>query len=129
MSLPPLPFLNRGQVEALAAGREHVVVSTADGKVFTWGSRDLLMGREGSSRGPGRALVRRGAGLGGGGAAGTGEQLLGCGYWGALWVEAIHPFYRPGPKDAGVVKAGQGDASKNWPWGAFPSWLLFTIRC
>ncbi|EFJ44442.1 hypothetical protein VOLCADRAFT_64836 [Volvox carteri f. nagariensis] len=45
-------------VEAVAAGREHAVVSTADGKVFTWGGRELLIGREGNSREPAQALVR-----------------------------------------------------------------------
>ncbi|KAG2441828.1 hypothetical protein HXX76_003436 [Chlamydomonas incerta] len=44
------------KVEAVAAGREHAVVSTAEGKVFTWGGRDLLLGRSGSPREPGQAL-------------------------------------------------------------------------
>ncbi|KAG2451726.1 hypothetical protein HYH02_003506 [Chlamydomonas schloesseri] len=44
------------KVEAVAAGREHAVVSSAEGKVFTWGGRDLLLGRSGSPREPGQAL-------------------------------------------------------------------------
>ena len=46
------------QVVAVAAGREHAVVSTSDGKVFTWGGRDLLAGRKGNMKEPGQALVR-----------------------------------------------------------------------
>ncbi len=42
----------------MAAGREHAVVATSDGKVFTWGGRDLLTGRKGNTREPGQALVR-----------------------------------------------------------------------
>ncbi|PNW71586.1 hypothetical protein CHLRE_16g660390v5 [Chlamydomonas reinhardtii] len=44
------------KVEAVAAGREHAVVSTSEGKVFTWGGRDLLLGRSGSPKEPGQAL-------------------------------------------------------------------------
>lgn len=44
----------------MAAGREHAVVATSDGKVFTWGGRDLLTGRKGNTREPGQALVRGG---------------------------------------------------------------------
>lgn len=47
------------QVEAVAAGREHAVVSTADGKVFTWGGRELLTGRAGDTKTPGLAEVGR----------------------------------------------------------------------
>ncbi|GFR45882.1 hypothetical protein Agub_g7335 [Astrephomene gubernaculifera] len=43
------------KVEAVAAGREHAVVSTADGAVFTWGGRDLLLGRGGNTKEPGQA--------------------------------------------------------------------------
>ncbi|GLI71601.1 hypothetical protein VaNZ11_016865 [Volvox africanus] len=44
------------KVEVVAAGREHAVVSTADGKVFTWGGRSLLRGREGSPKEPAQTL-------------------------------------------------------------------------
>ena len=59
---PPSRRSPCAQVEAVAAGREHAVVSTSEGKVFTWGGRDLLLGRSGSPKEPGQALVsRRGA--------------------------------------------------------------------
>ncbi|GLI66279.1 hypothetical protein VaNZ11_010037 [Volvox africanus] len=45
------------KVEAVAAGREHAVVSTSTGEVYTWGSRELLMGRDGSSKEPGQAMA------------------------------------------------------------------------
>ncbi|GIL90839.1 hypothetical protein Vretimale_16779 [Volvox reticuliferus] len=48
--------LSGKKVEAVAAGREHAVVSTSTGEVYTWGSRDLLMGRGGSSKEPGLAM-------------------------------------------------------------------------
>ncbi|KAG2484068.1 hypothetical protein HYH03_017088 [Edaphochlamys debaryana] len=58
---PLTPGLVQGElvgkkVEAVAAGREHAVVSTADGRVYTWGGRDLLMGRTGSNKVPALAL-------------------------------------------------------------------------
>ncbi|GIL90772.1 hypothetical protein Vretimale_16845 [Volvox reticuliferus] len=48
--------LSGQKVEAVAAGREHAVVSTADGKVFTWGGRSILVGREGNTKEPAQAL-------------------------------------------------------------------------
>jgi hypothetical protein len=68
-STPPRMESDRGplccdasmaQVEVVAAGREHAVVSTATGEVYTWGGRELLIGRAGNSRVPEQALVRGG---------------------------------------------------------------------
>lgn len=48
------------KVVAVAAGREHAVVADVDGKVWTWGGRDLLTGRKGDLKHPGRAMVSDG---------------------------------------------------------------------
>jgi alpha-tubulin suppressor-like RCC1 family protein len=41
-------------VTAVAAGREHALVATADGEVYSWGGRGaLLVGRSGDHHGPG----------------------------------------------------------------------------
>ncbi|GIL66835.1 hypothetical protein Vafri_20228 [Volvox africanus] len=58
---PLLPGIVKGalagkKVEAVAAGREHAVVSTSTGEVYAWGSRELLMGRGGDTRVPERVM-------------------------------------------------------------------------
>lgn len=41
-------------VVAVAAGREHAVVATDDGSVYTWGGRDVIAGRAGPLDEPGK---------------------------------------------------------------------------
>ncbi len=43
-----------GRAVAVAAGREHGVVATDAGHMYTWGGRKSLLGREGDVSKPGR---------------------------------------------------------------------------
>jgi alpha-tubulin suppressor-like RCC1 family protein len=46
-------MLDHKSVVAVAAGREHAIVATADGEVFSFGGGQAVLGRQGSASEPG----------------------------------------------------------------------------